>query len=359
MGVEPEFTHWGPGGGPGVMPAQKIVPPTPAGNNPWVDWGVFPHEDEKKGDSIVADWAVSKLGQMPTDKPFFMSVGFFLPHVPCYVTQKWWDEYPDETLVMPELVDNDRDDCSPFSWYLHWRLPEPRLSWLQKHDQHRNLVRSYLASITFVDSQIQRVLTALQTNDLTENTVIVLWSDHGWHLGEKEMTGKTTLWERSTHVPLIFAGPGIGAGHCDEPVELLDIYPTLAGLAGLEPPSQIEGVSLMPQIDDPGIKRARPAMTTHNPGNFGIRSDRFRLIRYADGSEEFYDMVNDPNEFTNRSGSSNFKSDADALRRFVPDNPAPLTPGSRQRTLEKRKDGWYWEGTKIDPNEAPDSYQNR
>ena len=149
------------------------------------------------------------------------------------------------------------------------------------------------------------MLNALDENSLTENTVVVLWSDHGYHLGEKEMMGKTTLWERSTRVPLIFAGPGIVAGHCDQPVELLDIYPTLAVLAGLDEPSGIEGVSLVPQINSPMTKRTRPAVTTHNPGNFGIRSDRFRLIRYADGSEEFYDMVNDPNEFTNRSGQAN------------------------------------------------------
>ena len=169
------------------------------------------------------------------------------------------------------------------------------------------------------------------------------------------MMGKTTLWERSTRVPLIFAGPGIVAGHCDQPVELLDIYPTLAVLAGLDEPSGIEGVSLVPQINSPMTKRTRPAVTTHNPGNFGIRSDRFRLIRYADGSEEFYDMVNDPNEFTNRSGASEFNSEAYKLRQFVPNNPAPLAPGSRHRILEKREDGWYWEGTKIDPAQVTDT----
>ena len=121
-----------------------------------------------------------------------------------------------------------------FAWYLHWKVPEPRLSWLKKADQWRPLVRAYLASTTFMDSQIGRVLDALDAIGRRDNTVIVLWSDNAWHLGEKDITGKNSLWERSTHVPLIFAGPGARAGtQCSQPAELLDIYPTLVELCGL------------------------------------------------------------------------------------------------------------------------------
>ena len=232
----PEFDHWGPAGGTGVRPKKKLIPPTPQGNHPLMDWGVFDHKDEEKGDWIVADWATKTIASMPDDKPFFLACGFFLPHVPCHVTQKWWDMYPDESLVMPTILEGDRSDCPPFSWFIHWSLPEPRLSWLKQADQHRNLVRAYLASISFVDSQVGRVLTALEESPHADNTIICLWSDHGWHLGEKAISGKNTLWEPSARVPLIFAGPGIEPGRCKQPAELLDIYPTLTALAGLEMP---------------------------------------------------------------------------------------------------------------------------
>ena len=352
QGVAIEFANWGPGGWPGITPPQKLVPPTPGGNNPWVDWGVFEHEESEKGDWKVADWAVSELEKMSDEKPFFMAVGFFLPHVPCHVTPKWWDMYPDESLIMPPMQENDRADCSPFSWYLHWSLPEPRLTWLREHKQHRNLVRAYLASISFMDSQLQRVLDALEASGKADNTIVVLCSDHGWHLGEKEMTGKTTLWERSTRVPLIFAGPGIDPGVCSQPAELLDIYPTLAELAGVDKPQDVEGISLLPQIKDPSVDR-RPAITDHNPGNFGIRDQRYRLIRYADGSEELYDMQEDPNEFTNLIDDSAHASAATRLRKYIPAESAPLAEGSNARVLEKRADGWYWEHKKIDPDNPP------
>ncbi|HBP57773.1 MAG TPA: choline-sulfatase, partial [Verrucomicrobiales bacterium] len=219
-----EYDHWGPGAGVGVRPDEKLVT-TPFGNHPLVDWGTFPHNDEDKGDWKVADWAVGTLNEKPKE-PFFLSVGFFLPHVPCYATQKWFDIYPLETLQLPPIQPDDREDTPLFSWFLHWRLPEPRLAWLQEVGEWEGLVRAYLATISFVDSQVGRVLDALEENGFQNNTVIVLWSDHGWHLGEKAITGKNTLWDRSTRVPLIFAGPGVAkSSRCSKPAELLDLYP--------------------------------------------------------------------------------------------------------------------------------------
>ena len=129
---------------------------------------------------------------------------------------------------------DDREDTPLFSWFLHWRLPEPRLKFLEEAKQWKNLVRSYLASISFVDSQVGRLLDALEASGHADNTVVVLWSDHGWHLGEKLITGKNTLWDRSTRVPLIFAGPGVNRGASTRrPAELLDIYPTLVEVGRL------------------------------------------------------------------------------------------------------------------------------
>ena len=350
-----EADVWGPPAGVGARPEQKLIPPTPGGNHPLMDWGTFPHRDQEKGDWKVASWAVEELEQMPEgEQPFFLSVGFFLPHVPCYATQPWFDLYPNDSLKMPPIVPGDRDDTPDASWYIHWDLPEPRTSWLRENDQLKPLVRSYLACISFVDSQVGRVLDALERSPHADNTIVVLWSDHGYHLGEKAISGKNSLWARSTRVPLIFAGADIpAAAHCDQPAELLDLYPTLADLAGLPEPAGVEGVSLRPQLTDPETPRERPAICTHNAGNHSVCDRRWRYIRYADGSEELYDTETDPNELTNLLAEGRDRSKVQAvverLARWLPSDEAAPAPGSAHRVLEKKADGFYWEGEKIDP----------
>ncbi len=138
---------------------------------------------------------------------------------------------------MPPILDGDRDDTPDASWYIHWDLPEPRTSWLKANDQLRPLVRAYLACVSFVDSQVGRVLDAVEKSPFADNTIVVLWSDHGYHLGEKAISGKNSLWTRSTRVPLIIAGPGVPiAQTCNQPAELLDLYPTLSEMVGIPSP---------------------------------------------------------------------------------------------------------------------------
>ncbi len=345
-----EFDVWGPAGGVGVTPLKKLIPPTPMGNHPLMDWGVFPHKDEDKGDYQVASWAVEQIKTAPRDQPFFLAAGFFLPHVPCYATQKWFDLYPDDDSVLPPVKEGDRDDTPRFSWYLHWNLPEPRLTWVQENNQWRNLARSYLASTSFVDAQVGRLIDALDAAGLSENTIVVLWGDHGWHLGEKGITGKNTLWERSTRVPLIFAGPGVGrGGRCTQPAELLDIYPTLNELCGLQPRDDLEGISLVPQLKNPSTKRDRPAVTSHNRGNHGIRSEHWRYIGYADDSEELYDLRSDPHEWTNLVSRPEHAAVIVEHRRWLPKTDAAPAANSEHRVLtyDKANDVATWEGTPI------------
>ncbi len=345
-----EFDVWGPGGGVGAKPEQKLIPATPMGNHPLMDWGVFPHRDEDKGDYQIASWAIEQIQNAPRDEPFFLATGFFLPHVPCYVTQKWYDLFPGDDSLLPVVKAGDRDDTPRFSWYLHWNLPEPRLKWVKENDQWQNLVRSYLASTSFVDAQIGRMLSALEQAGLAENTIVVVWGDHGWHLGEKGITGKNTLWEDGTRVPLIFAGPGVTAGQrCDQPAELLDIYPTLIDLCGLNPRTDLEGTSLAPQLADAEAKRERPAITSHNQGNHAVRSQRWRYIRYADGSEEFYDLKNDPHEWTNLAHLATLAPLIEEHRRWLPQIDLPPAPGSQHRVLtyDADTDTATWEGTTV------------
>ncbi len=345
-----EFQELGPGASVGAWPKKKLVD-TPA-KHKLVDWGVFPHRDEDKGDWKVASWAVDTLDAKPQE-PFFLSVGFFLPHVPCYATQKWFDLYPADSLRLPPVKLDDRDDTPRFSWYLHWKLPEPRLKFLQESDEFTNLVRSYLACTSFVDSQVGRVIAALEKNDLADNTIIVLWSDHGWHLGEKLITGKNTLWDRSTRVPLVFAGPGIAkGGRCKQPAELLDIYPTLLELCDLRKNDSLEGHSLSPQLEDASQQRSWPAITTHNHDNHGVRSKDWRYIRYADGAEELYDMRVDPNEWKNLAGDPKFRDVAARHRKWLPKTSAKPATGSRSRILIYRDGNANWEGKDIGPADA-------
>jgi arylsulfatase A-like enzyme len=350
--AEPEFQTTAALGGVGTQPPQKLVPPSPMGGHPLVDWGVWPldNDDTGKGDYKVATWTVEQIKNAPKDQPFFIAAGFFLPHVPCYATQKWFDLYPDDDSVLPKVLEGDRDDTPRFSWYPHWKLPEPRLKFLKESGQWRNLVRSYLACVSFTDSQVGRLLTALEESGQADNTIVVLWGDHGWHLGEKAITGKNTLWERGTKVPLIFAGPGVKGGQrCLQPAELLDIYPTLIELAGVAKRTDLEGLSLVPQLREAASKRERPAITSHNQGNHGIRSERWRYINYADGSEELYDLQADPNEWTNLAGRSEYAPVIAEHRRWLPKIDRPPAPGSAHRVLtyDKATDEAVWEGTTV------------
>ncbi len=348
-----EFEVTGPHGGLGSRPPEKLIGETPFGNHPLMDWGVWPpdNDDSVTADYQIASWAVEQIESMPKDQPFFLAVGFFFPHVPCYASQQWFDLYPDDESVLPEIPVNERAGTPPASWWLHWELPEPRLRWLQESDQLVNLTRSYLACISFIDAQVGRMLEALDEAGLTDDTIVVLWSDHGYHLGEKEISGKNTLWARSTRVPLILAGPGISPGQvCGRPAELLDLFPTLVDMAGLEGPRhELEGLSLRPQLVDAEAPREQPAITSHNQGNFSVVSEQWRYIRYVDGSEELYDIQADPHEWNNLSDERpGVKAQ---LRAWLPDIDHGPAPGSRHRILTYYDGVPVWQGRPIGEND--------
>jgi arylsulfatase A-like enzyme len=319
-----------------------------------MDWGPFPARDEDAGDYKIASAAIDALKAAPADKPFFIACGFRLPHVPCYAPPKWFDLFPDDKLVMPPVKLDDRDDTPRFSWYLHWKLPEPRLATLKEQTEWRPLVRAYLASTAFMDDQVGRVLAALAATGRGDDTLVVLWSDHGWHLGEKLITGKNTLWERSTRVPLVFAGPGVSKGAiCGRPVELLDIFPTLLELCDFPARPDLEGHTLAPQLKDASAARPWPAITTHNQGNHAVRTDRWRYIRYADGSEELYDRGADPNEWTNLAGDAKYAETKRELAKWLPKVDRPPAPGSAQRVLtyDPKTGAVTWEGKPVGKND--------
>lgn len=288
------------------------------------DWGAFPETDKDLPDYKVATWAIEQL-EKKHDQPFFLGVGFFRPHVPLYVPQYWFDQVPaEEDIILPMLT----AEVSKYARRLTHSILAPRHKWIVANNQWRKVVRAYLASVMFIDHQVGRVLDALENSPHAGNTIVVLLSDHGFALGERERWAKRALWERETKVPLIFSGPGVPKGlTTDQPAGLIDIYPTLIELCGLDGVSGLEGHSLVPQLHDTEANRV-PAITTFWVNNHAVRSRYFRYIRYDNGEEELYDHRKDPDEMNNLSGDPAYNHVIQEMRSFLPKNNAKPIPGN-------------------------------
>ena len=287
------------------------------------DWGAYPKEDAEMADIQLAHAAAKALKEQ-FDKPFFMSVGFFRPHVPLFVPPKWFAQYEANKIALPNNPKSDLDDLPKNFLGINNYAVAPTHSEVVGAGKQRSLTHAYLASVTFVDHCVGIVLDALKNSPHADNTLIVLWSDHGFHLGEKQHWAKRTLWEESTRVPLLIAGPGVSHGKpCGEPASLLDIYPTLVELCGLPKNDYLEGLSLVPQLKNPAARRDRPAITSSYFGNHSIRSRDWRLIVYEDGAQELYDHRNDPDEFRNLANDPAHKKIRNELARWLPQNATP------------------------------------
>lgn len=315
------FDEYGPLASGAPFPEEPINYPHPP--RLW-DWGAFPQSDKELPDYKIASWAIEQL-EKEHDQPFFLGVGFFRPHVPLYAPQHWFDQVPsEENIILPKVT----AEVSQYARRLTYSIIAPRHKWFVENDQWRKAVRAYLASILFVDHQIGRVLDALESSTYADNTIIVLFSDHGFALGERERWAKRALWERETKVPLIFAGTGIPKGLTTyQPAGLIDIYPTLIELCGLENVFGLEGQSLVPQLHDPEADRM-PTITTFWINNHAVRSRNFRYIRYDNGKEEIYDHRMDPAETNNLIGDSAYSHVIKRLRGIVPKYNAKPIPGN-------------------------------
>lgn len=269
-------------------------------------WGALDREDMPDGkmfDELIAEWAVDQLEE-DHDKPFFMAVGFVRPHVPYTAPKEYFDLYDLGEIVMPEVPDDEMSDIPVMGKSIAYGTIKTgdHYAVVNLSDTYwRELVLAYLACVSFVDDQLGKVLKALEDSKYADNTVIVLWSDHGQHMGEKKHWRKQSLWEESTQVPLFFSVPGqkTKGKVSKRVVSLLDVYPTLVELCGLPEADRLEGQSLGPLIRNPNKKWDKPVLSTWYYGNHAVRSERYRYIRYRDGGEELYDHRNDPGEFTN------------------------------------------------------------
>lgn len=272
------------------------------------DWGGFDVPDSDFGDTKITTWAIDKLNDgLGPKKPFFLGVGYYRPHIPLFAPQKYFERFKLTPGKLPPVRKDDLQDLGPAGrkWAVEAVTAGSHATVL-KHKQWRAAVEAYLACTTYVDHEIGRLLNALDQSGAAANTWIVLWSDHGWHLGEKEHWGKWTGWERSTRVPLMIVPPkrlakqfAPGGEHCAQPVGLIDLFPTLAEACNVPAPKHLDGQSLLPLLRDPAKATGRVLTTTFDQGNVSHRTTRWRYLRYANGEEELYDLRNDPNEWTN------------------------------------------------------------
>jgi len=255
----------------------------------------------KMYDELLSQWAVEQL-ERKHNKPFFLAVGFVRPHVPYTAPRKYFDMYDANQIITPKIPNKEMADIP----IMGKSIAYGRIKGGDHHavinlsdDYWRELVHGYLACVSFVDDQIGQVIQALEKSAYAENTIVVLWSDHGQHLGEKHTWRKQTLWEEATKVPLFFKTPGGKRAKSTQAVSLLDIYPTLVELCDLPAAPKLEGESLVPLLKNPTATREKPVLTTWYYGNHAIRSNHWRYIRYRDGSEELYDHRKDPEEHNN------------------------------------------------------------
>lgn len=281
------------------------------------DWGPLDVDDAAMGDSQLTDWAIRFL-QEEHDRPFFLAVGYIRPHLPWYVPRPYFERFPLPEIILPRVKEDDLDDIPP----LGRKIANPQgdhARVLATNNWHR-AVQGYLASIAFVDYHVGRLLEAFYQSPYVDNTIVVVWGDHGWHLGQKQHWRKFALWEEATRVPLVIVAPGITTpgSRCPRTVNLADLYPTLCELAGLPIPPQVETRSLVPLLKDPDHPWDRPAVTTHGYMNHAVRSERYRYIRYSDGTEELYDHEVDPLEWTNLAGDPQYKQVKDELAKWLP-----------------------------------------
>lgn len=330
---------------------------------PWqyreTDWGALDATDEEfGGDWLVSKWIGEKLAKKH-DRPFFLACGIYRPHEPWFVPKKYFDQFPIEEIQLPPgYLEDDLNDLPTAG---KKRGPNRYFPHIRRNKQWKLGIQGYLASIAFADAMVGRVVEALDHGPNRDNTIVVLWSDHGWHLGEKQHWQKFTAWRVCTRVPLIIrvpqGTPGLKQGtspgsRCRQPVNLLSLYPTLTQLSGLPDKSGNDGESLVPLLADSQASWPHVSITYLNrPGNYGISDQRWRYIHYADGGEELYDTDVDRYEWNNLASNPDYADQLARLRAKAPKKFSAYVPPS-DRALPKLT--WHPAGDLTVPASKPE-----
>ncbi len=290
-------------------------------------------KDEDLGDWQTVNWCIERLNEAH-DKPLFLACGLHKPHLPFAVPRKYYEMFPLDEIELPPYRADDLEDIPEAG--VRMAKPQGDHAQFLKSGRWKAAIQSYLATVAYLDMNIGRLLDALDRSPNGKNTVIVFWGDHGWHFGEKHHWRKFALWEEATRAPLIWVVPGLTPEHatCDRTVDFMSIYPTLCDVAGLPIPKHVEGKSIKPLLEHPDMGWDQPAITTHGYKNHAVRTERWRYIRYADGSEELYDHEADPYEWTNLADQPDKVQVIAELSKWLPENNVPP-----KKVAKKRKAG--------------------
>ncbi|MCS6850556.1 MAG: sulfatase [Gemmataceae bacterium] len=287
-----------------------------------IQFGPVDAADDDLEDYHIVNYAIEQL-RKKHDKPFFLACGLHKPHLPWFIPRKYFDLHPLDKIELPPHTKDDLADVPPAG--VRMAQPQGDHAAILKANRWKDAIQGYLAAISYTDMNIGRLIDALDQSAYRDNTIIVLWSDHGWHLGEKEHWRKFALWEEATRAPLIWVVPGLTKpnGLCERTVDFMSIYPTLLDLCGIPKPAHVEGTSIRPLLADPQATWTLPAVTTYGFKNHTVRTERWRYIRYANGDEELYDESKDPYEWTNLASKPEYAAVKAELARWLPSKDQP------------------------------------
>lgn len=326
----------------------------------FLEWAGLPNDkEEEMADTIRVNWAAEQLGNKH-DKPFFLACGIYAPHFPNYCPQKYFDLYERDKIELPPIKVDDLED-------LPERMKRAKTARSKIHKELeakgavKDAIHGYLACMSYADAMMGRVLNALEKSPYADNTIVVLWSDHGYHHGEKYDWGKHTLWERTSNVPFIWAGPGVKKGVVtDVTASLIDMYPTFVEMCGLPRPHQkLEGTSLASTLEKPEVAKDRDVYLPYMaPGEYAIINKDWRYITYGDDGEELYDLKSDPNEWNNLAENPNYEDTKRLLRKSAPKKFSPAAPKrtiGKDLIIEGETFRWRKEGEKVAPKKTAQS----
>lgn len=295
------------------------------------DWSPINVPDTTTSDFRSVDFIADQL-RLEHDKPFFLACGIYRPHLPWYVPQEYFERFPLKSIQLPKTKENDLDDLGGRAKELikrggnyHKHVVEAR--------QWKQAVQGYLASIAYADAMVGHLLSSLDDSDYADNTIVIIWSDHGWQLGEKQHWRKFALWENVIRTVLMIKAPkgiskapdGTFPGQTANTLtSLVDIYPTLLDLCSIPQRDDLDGEILTPFLANPDSIADRPILTTYDFGDYSVRFGQWHYIKYVDASEELYDLDKDPEEWNNLAGEVEYYIIKKKLRTFLPKEPVPL-----------------------------------
>ena len=322
----------------GIINGRKIENPkfTKSGGSR-LAFGPLLGEKEQTKDYRTAKWFEAKLKE-EYEKPFFMAVGISKPHLPFYAPKEYFDLHPLESIILPKYRMDDLDDILNASGAAAFK-PHLDFQWCLEYGVMRDVVQAYLATVSYADECVGVVLDALANSRYADNTIVVIWGDHGWHFGEKLKFRKASLWREATQLPLIIQTPSMQTGQdCERNVNLIDLYPTLIDLCGL-PEKELDGTTIRPLLENPNLAW-RPTLTTQGKGNHAVISERWHYTSYARGFEELYDLENDPMQWTNlvHSAPESAAVVMAELKAYLPAYEAEEIPKSQKDDSNKEMD---------------------